>query len=120
MTFYEGFSSPVILHLHPGFGFWDLPGGSTSYQSHLRCCTPKATTAWAALTGVPAGFPCHVKLRTAVVRLASTAKLPGFKSKSLQQILSRSIQIQRPTRQSTLNTNKFRRNLDLINSFFLI
>lgn len=82
--------------LHSGFEFGDLPAGSTTYQMHLCCYLPPATTASAALLHVLSGFPSQVKVHTAVVRLASTAELPGLESGSLQWKPSRSVQIQRP------------------------
>lgn len=79
-TFEVRFSSPVILPLHAGFEFWDLPGGSTIYQPHLQCCIPPASTARAALPNTAS----RAKLHAAAAGLRSCAKLAGFKPDSLQ------------------------------------
>lgn len=51
-----GSSSPVILHSHAGFEFWDLPAVRVSYQTHPHCCTSTAAPAWAASPHAQPGF----------------------------------------------------------------
>lgn len=109
-----GFPSPVILHSHTGFEFWDVSADRVSYQTRLHCCTSTAPTAWAALPDTQPGFPCHSEQHTPVIRQSCLASSQVHcNRKQVDHSRSQGLQTR-----SLLSTNKLRRNSDLINSLF--